>query len=376
MRHRCLSLAIATLLLLTVACTPSPAVGMPTPTAPLCPTCAPVLSPTAPPSRTPTATPQPPRPATPTPVPTIDRAAVATQVREEQPGPETVGIEPLCLRSEDTDGDGESEWVGLYLQPGDSPPLAAFVLDGETWHELQPVEREKHGLGEYAACELDIQDLNADGQVDILVWGHSEGNVDLLHVFSWNGEAYALVAPFEGNAGVRLEEVAGTLASSVVVAYKAGSGLVWEVEYTWDGSSYGWTWDRYRWFYVDRPHRYVTDTPEHAVISYYLALDDRDLPGAYGLLTASGRGALSYEEWVAGFATAVSVEVSNVHELSRSGENVANVAAQVRAYDNVDGRIVASLRDTEWTVSSTAHGWRLDAVSATLLDQWEVEYHR
>jgi hypothetical protein len=52
------------------------------------------------------------------------------------------GIEPLCLRWEDTDGDGGPEWVGLYLRPGEPSQLTAFVLDGEQWYDLQPLKKE------------------------------------------------------------------------------------------------------------------------------------------------------------------------------------------------------------------------------------------
>jgi hypothetical protein len=289
-------------------------------------------------------------------------------------------VEPLCLRWEDTDGDGESEWVGLYLRPGEPPQLAAFVLDGETWHDLRPLKKEPgekdYGFGEYPTCELEVRDTNADGQVEILIWGHAEASIGLLHIFAWDGEVYTLLAPFEGDAGVRLGNADGDLAEEVSVRYKAGDGLVWEAVHTWDGANYGWTWERYAWLYLDRPHAYRTDTPERAVISFYLAVDDRDLPGAYGLLSASTQAARPYGAWAAGFVTTVAAEVGAVHELARSDENTAVVAAQVRAYDNVDGRVIATLWDVEWTVVQTPDGWRLESADTAQLDQWELGYYR
>jgi len=150
---------------------------------------------------------------------------------------------------------------------------------------------------------------------------------------------------------------------------------VWEAVYTWDGANYAWTWERYAWFYLDRPHAYHTDTPEHAVISFYLALDDRDLPGAYGLLSASAQAAQPYETWAVGFATTVAAEVGAVHETARSGDS-ATVVAQVRAYDNVDGRVFATLWDVTWTVVHTEAGWRLVGATANQLDRWELPYYR
>lgn len=290
-----------------------------------------------------------------------------------------MGIEPLCLRWEDTDGDGVPEWVGLYLRPGEPPQLTVFVLDGDTWYDLRPLEKEPgkkdYGLGEHSTCELDVRDVNADGRVEILVWGHAETSIDLLHIFVWNGTAYALLAPFEGKAGVRLENTDGDLADEVVVRYDAGSDLVWEAVHTWDGANYAWTWERYAWFYLDRPHAYHTDTPEHVVISFYLAVDDRDMPGAYGLLSSSARSAQPYETWAVGFVTTVAAEAGTVHELDRS-EDTATVAALVRACDNVDGRVIVTLWDVAWKVVRAPDGWRLASGTATQLDSWESGYYR
>jgi len=377
-------ITIIALLILSVTCAPT---LVPTTTVPTT-----LPSPTPTPTPTPflTHTPTPPAPTltlphTPTPLPptppapTLDPAAVAAVVAKGQARLGAAGVDPLCLRWEDTDNDGEPEWVGLYLQPGESPQLAAFVLDGETWHDLRPLEKEPekkdYGLGEYPTCELEIRDTNADGRVEILVWGHAGVSTGLLHIFAWDGTSYVLLAAFEGEAGVSLENKDGDLADEVIVGYDAGNDLVWEAVHTWDGANYGWTWERYAWFYLHRPHAYRTGTPEHTVISFYLAVDDRDIPGAYGLLSGSAQAAQSYEVWALGFATTVAAEVGAVHELAR-GEDTATVAAQVRAYDNVDGRIIATVWDVEWTVVWTPDGWRLESATTKLLDRWELDYYR
>ncbi len=283
-------------------------------------------------------------------------------------------IEPLCLCWEDTDGNGDTEWVGLHFRPGEPNRLEAFILDDESWYDLRPLEKEKHGLGEYPTCELEVRDINADGKVEILVWGHAEASIDLLHVFIWDGATYVLMASFEGEAGIRLENSDGDLADEIAVGYEAGNNLKWEAIHTWDGANYGWTWERYTWFYLDRPHVYHTDTPEHAVISFYLAINDHDLPGAYGLLSPNAQAAQPSAEWMSGFVTTVAAEVGVVHEINRSG-NTATVVAQVRAYDNVDSRVVATLWDIQWTVVNTEAGWRLESATADQLDQWETPYY-
>ncbi len=385
-------------MLFLVSCVPAPAPAtLQPPTSTLQPPTSTLPPPTPslqPPTSTlqpPTSTLQPPlsnlHPPTPTPHPST--ANLQTPASSLQPPPanlvanivaqgrarlEAQGVEPLCLNWEDADGDGESEWVGLYHRPGDPPQLRAFVLDGDVWHELLPLEKEKHGLGAYPTCEMAVHDVNADGRVEILVWGHADSGVDLLHIFAWDGSAYVLLAPFEGEAGVRLENKDGDLADEVVVGYDAGTDLVWEAVYTWDGANYGWTWERYDWFYLSRPHAYPSETSEHAVISFYLAVDDRDLPGAYGLLSGPAQAAQPYEAWAAGFATTVAAEVGSVHEIARDGET-ASVAGHVRAYDNVDGRIVATLWDVKWVAVLTEPGWRLASVTSEQLDRWELDYY-
>ncbi len=294
-----------------------------------------------------------------------------------------MNIEPLCLRWEDSDGDGAPEWVGMYMRPSQPPRLTAFVFDvdgdAEIWYDLIPPEKEAgkidYGLGEYPTCEIEVRDTNADGRTEILVWGHAETSTDLLHIFAWDGANYTMLGAFEGDAGIRLDNADGDLADEVSVRYISTSSLVWEAVHTWDGANYGWTWERYDWFYLDRPHAYLTNTPEHAVISFYLAIDDRDIPGAYNLLSSFTQANQSYEEWAVGFATTVAAEVGVVHEQSRSGDT-AVVASQVLAYDNVDGRVVATLWDATWTVVQTNTGWRLASATTGQLDQWELVYYR
>ncbi len=365
------------LLLLTASCVPAlaPAVS-PTPllTAIPSPTPTPVPSPT--PSPTPTPTP------TSTPAPTPDPAVVTNIVGQINARLTQAGIEPLCLRWEDTDDDGKAEWSVLYHRNGEEgrSELMAFILDDNgAWYELRPLKKEPgkkdFGLGQYPTCELEVRDVNGDGRTEVLIWGHAESSTTLLHIFVWDGSSYVLLASFEGDAGIRQENSDGDLADEFAVRYDAGSGLVWEAVHTWDGLNYGWTWERYDWFYLSRPHAYPTDTPEHAVISFYLALDDRDIPGAYGLLTPMAQMAQAYQAWAAGFATTVSVEVGSVHELARQGDS-ATVTAQVQALDNVDGRIIATLWDVEWELRKTEHGWRLESAKTTQLDRRELKYYR
>ena len=322
----------------------------------------------------PSSTPVPPTP-TPTPVPPPDPAEVAATVAAGEARVGEAGVDPLCLRREDLDGEGDLEWVGLYHLPGDPAQLFGFVIDGDTWHDLGPPEGSGDGLGEYPTCELQVGDMNGDGRVEIAIWGHVGSSTDLLHIFAWDGERYALLGAFEGDGGVRVEDANGDLAEDVIVRLRPEGDLVREIVYTWDGTHYAWTWDRYAWFYLDRPRTYVDDTPLHVLASFYLAVDDRDLPGAFGLLSPAAQTSLSYEGWALGFSTTLEAEVGTPRVISQSGDQAA-VAAQVQALDNVQGRILATLYDVEWDVVETGEGWRLEGGTSEVLAQWEVSYYR
>lgn len=288
----------------------------------------------------------------------------------------TRGVAPLCLRQHDTDLDGELEWVGLYLRSTEPPQLLGFVLDGNAWYDLCPPagEDEARGLGAYPACELETRDINGDGRIEIVVWGRVETNTDLLHIFSWDGTRYALLGIFEGPGGVRLANETGDTSDQVLVRLRPENGIAWEIVYAWDGTDYAWVWDRYTWFYPYRPHAYVDDSPLHALASFYLALADRDLPGAFGLLSPAAQAARSYDDWAVGFSTTLDVEVGAPRVVSQE-EGWARVAAQVQAVDNVNGRVVTTLYDVEWQLIDTEAGWRLDSAAVDMLDQWEMPYY-
>ncbi len=350
-------------------------VGCATP-APTCPPTATPL-PTATPTPAPTATASPTMTPSPTPAPTLAPELAEELVVTGQSRWQAAGIQPLCVRAEDTDDDGSLEWLGLYQRPGDPPELRAFVLDGEDWHELAPLDDETYGLGVHASCDVAVRDTNLDGRSEVLIWGHARTSIDLLHIYVWDGAGYALLAPFEGPAGIRVADEDGDLVEEVIVAYKHGSDRVWEVVHTWDGANYGWTSDRFDWFYPDRPHVYRTHTPEDTVISFYLAIDDGDIPAAYRLLSGDAQAAQPYESWALGYVTTIGAEVGGVSELNREGDAVANVSAQMRAYDMVESRVIATVWDVQWHVVRVSdEQWRLESATTTEISRWEATYYR
>jgi len=300
----------------------------------------------------------------------------------------------VCARHEDTDADGEPEWLVLTHQHGAPSRLSAFILDGDAYYALPATQPDPGdpdvGLGEYVTCELQVRDVNADGRPEIAIFGHTGSNKTLLHLYVWNpadlagpGEGtgttagYRRLGDFIGTAGIFFEETDGDLAEEIAVGYRdqAAPDLARYIIHTWDGLTYGWTSDRYDWYTLQRPHAYPTHKPVYAVISFYLALDDRDLPGAFALLTAEAQAARTYETWALGYSTTVQVHVGDAHVVpAASGETQARVAAMVTAWDNVGGRIVARLWNVEWDTVLTPAGWRLVNGTTTQLDEWDAPY--
>ncbi|HEY89832.1 MAG TPA: hypothetical protein G4N98_08920 [Thermoflexia bacterium] len=374
MRYLILVLLIGFSLL---GCVGSPSPGIIAPTATFTPLVATATAPPATPtmSFTPTATPY----STPNPALAADTAKRGLARVLEIAGEADL----VCLRHEDTDGDAEPEWLALIHQPAAGPRLSAFVLDGEEFYAL-PAAHPKPGepdigLGQYATCELEIRDINADGRPEVAIFGHAEQHETFLHVYVWERGEYRLLGAFRGTADIHFEDRDGDLAEEIIEGHldTAAPSLAWEIIFTWDGQqTYGWTTDRWAWYYLERPHAYLTHKPSYAVISFYLAVDDRDLPGAYALLDTATQSTRPYAAWANGFASTLRVDTGAVHQLPGVGdENHARVATQVLAWDNEAGRVIARTWEVLWDVVRTAEGWRLTSSTMNLLLEEEMTYY-
>jgi hypothetical protein len=352
--------------------TPTTAPTLAAPTATLSPTVTP--SPAA--SSTPTVTPSP------TPLPTPEPARLLATAQEGLARLQASAGEAdlVCLRYEDTDADGAPEWVALVHQPAAAAPrLSAFVLDDGAAYDLEAGSPELGdpdvGLGEFPTCEIEIRDVNVDGAVEIAIFGRAQGNTTLLHLFAWDGAAYRRLGYFSGDAGVRLVSADGDAEEEIWEGYRVqgAPSLAWYVIHTWEDGTYGWTSERYDWYFADRPHAYPDHRPDYAVVAFYLALNDRDLPGAYDLLLASNRP--SYDDWAIGYGTTARVSVGGAHTVpDQTTESRARVAAMVTAWDNEGGVIIGRLWNVEWDVVPTEQGWRLVSSTAEQLEEWSVSY--
>jgi len=366
------------LALLLTSCTlplaPIVAPPSPSPTATMTPT--PTETPTPAPTSTPEPTPTPTLvpPPDPTELPALAEAGAA-RLRA------AVGdAELVCFRHEDLTNDGLPEWLALVYQP-EASRMSAFVLQGETITTLLDAKPDPgkpyYGLGQYPTCEVEIRDVNADGRLELAIFGHAERNLTLLHLYAWDADDFRLVGAFQGDAGVFFEDRDGDLAEEILEGHRdtGAPQLAWRVIFTWDGLTYGWTWDRWGWYFLERPHSYPTQRADYAVISFYLALNDRDLPGAYALLADSTRAAQPYETWAAGFARTLRVDVSGVQRVAvASDENQARVNAMVTAWDNDGGLVTGRLWEVTWETIHTEAGWTLVSATTNLLDTWDAHY--
>ncbi len=324
---------------------------------------------TAIPSPTPTATPIP----TTDPTRLLASAEAAFAQLEARAGDASL----VCFRHQDLDADGQPEWVALTHRGVDPARLEAFVLDASTFYPLAPAYPEAGepdvGLGEYPVCEIEIRDVNVDGVPEIAVFGHARENETLLHLFAWDGATYVRLGRFAGDAGVRFADADGDAEEEIEVGYRVRGArdLAWFVVHTWEEGTYGWTSDYYDWYFTARPHTYPDHQPDYAVIAYYLALDDRDLPGAYALLDPATRQA--YETWAPGYATTVQVRAGGVHTVPGTETAAsAQVTAMVTAWDNDQGVIIGRQWNVTWTVVASEGGWRLRSAEAEPLQEWDA----
>ncbi len=287
----------------------------------------------------------------------------------------------VCLRYEDLNADGLPEWLALTHQQDTPPNLQAFILDANTSNALEPAQPKPGmpdvGFGQFPVCEIDIRDVNLDGRTDIAIFGHAQGNESLLHLFNWDAanEQYVRLGYFSGDAGVKFVEADGDLALEIWEGYRVheAPALTWYVIHTWQDQTYGWTSDRFDWYFQERPHAYPTHDPDFAVIAFYLALDDRDLPGAYELLLPQARA--SYEAWAIGYATTVRIDIGGAHTIPASvSADRARVAAMVTAYDNEGGTIIKRLWNVEWDTAKTEQGWRLLTSTTEMLEESKATY--
>ncbi len=357
--------AVMVLLGLVAACA-APTASPPAATLP--PTAAPTLSPS--PTPVPTAIP----------TPTVDAAALADLAGQgvEVAGGDEAGV--ITLRYEDMDADGLPEWLAV-VQPEEGAALQGFVLDGETSFPLEGTNPRSDlagwGLGLYPDCEVQIADLNADGVPEIALFGHGPRQTTLLHLYEWDGTTYRLLGAFAGDGGVTIEDRDGDLTAEIVEGYHDDrvDDLVWQIVFTWQEGSYGWTSDRWTWYYRQRPHVYPDQAPDYAVIAFYLALDDRDMPAAYDLLSRRARAEQDYASWVVAFDTLLRVEVGDLHAVPGVGtETTKRITAMVLTWNNIHGEVIARSWNVEWDVVREDEGWRLDRLEAVQLDSWPLPY--
>lgn len=330
-----------------------------------------------------TPTPSPTNTTIPTPIPTYEPSQLLSMAKTglSQIVTATAGKQLICLRYEDLNADGLAEWFALTHQNDTLPNLQAVILDENTNYILEPAQPKPGipdvGLGQFPVCDIALKDINLDGKTEIAIFGHTQDNETLLHLFAWDAanHQYERLGYFSGDAGVKIVETDGDLALEIWEGYRVheAPALSWYVIHTWQDQAYGWTTDRYDWYSQERPYAYPTHRSDFAVISYYLALNDRDLPGAYDLLMPQAR--TNYDTWASGYATTMRLDVGGVHIVpSDASPGRALIAAMVSSYDNEGGTVIKRLWNIEWDTALTEQGWRLLASKAEKLEESKATY--
>lgn len=323
-------------------------------------------------------TPTPPPTATALPTPSASIPGVQN-VRERSTGVlarlNAQNIEPHCLLWRDLDNDDENEWLALYMDTTQlQPALAGLILDGDVVYLLDTGQ--EIGLGEHATCDVEFHDLTDDSEKEIVVLGQIGAHTQLLHIFHWAEGGYRMIDSFEGDAGVWLQDADADLVPDVIVGQRGPtSDLQIQTVYVWNTGRFIVERKRYAFQVLRRPPAYDLSQPDLAVIYFYLAIGDGDVPGAYGFLTERGQTDRPYDDWLRGFATTRWVEVGQV-EILNLGDESASVRARVRAVDNKEGQIVATTYQVTWQTQRQADHWLLDRAELSKLSEQPLLHHR
>jgi S1-C subfamily serine protease len=96
-----------------------------------------------------------------------------------------------------------------------------------------------------------------------------------------------------------------------------------------------------------------------AVRAFYQLVNQRAFPQAWARLSSGFHGTMSYDTWLAGYATTRFVYVTDAHVISHDGET-ATVAVTVVAVDEKNAHYVTQTFGGQWQLVVEGGAWRLD----------------
>ena len=155
----------------------------------------------------------------------------------------------------------------------------------------------------------------------------------------------------------------GDEVAEVVARSEAGPGIVLEEISAWDGEAY--VLERTR--YAAAPAYQGTlpdETPEAALVAYYLSLGRHDLSAAFSLQTLPLQIRQSREALAQSVAAVAEVELG---ELARDGTPAGTspvaLSGELHLSRYEAGRRIVDSYEGRWSMEETAAGWRVDSIT-------------
>ena len=149
----------------------------------------------------------------------------------------------------------------------------------------------------------------------------------------------------------------------VLVANRAGVGVVLEEVSVWNGTEYAPSRSRYARqasFSMALP----AGSPEQALIKYYLALQERDLPTAYQMLSPAMRERQKYDAFLLSHAAVFGYELDEIQRGAETSDRVV-LTAELRLQQKATQRTAMDRFRGEWQLlwSEQDAGWQINGLS-------------
>lgn len=253
----------------------------------------------------------------------------------------------------DTDGDGVGEMLVIYQDQDSGRGLVirregagglAYPLGGDSKPELF----RDHWVSNT------VRDVNQDGKVEIVVRGVVHGQAETVHVFQWNGSAYATLLALNGTEGVAMDDPQndGVLDFTALQMLFQRSAIIHTVHAEWAGKSYRQSDDVLFLLgsAIDFSH------PEETVLAYYQAWSDGNTTQMLALLSEPQKTRTPATA-LAEFARVTSAV--HVETLSIDSEEAASaiVSASIRTVDRATH--AEQLSKQTWRLTLEDKQWRL-----------------
>lgn len=277
--------------------------------------------------------------ATPEPAPAADPSALVPE-----------GGRLVSALETDTDGDGKPDLVVFYLQRGEGRALVLRRGVESAYPLLPPA-------GSILFRErLDpplVRDVTGDGKPEIVVEGALQGTAETVHVFQWNGRAYANVLSLAGTQGVASDDPQGNgvLDFTALETLFQRSAIFRATNAEWTGAAYALRTEVL--FVFGSPA--LSRHPEETALEYYQAWGKRDPQTMWALLDGAARTQTSLAGLEAQTRSAEGVRVESMR-IEEESESEARVSVEVR----LTVRGAETAESHVWRLARAAGGkWRI-----------------